>query len=135
MPTLALLLSLLLFFDPMGYHFATQYPVKAESPIIRSSGQAPAWASWGMGTDGISIDIPYFMGLDFLSYNDRLIMAACALPHEAQHMRQRSRAHELPLLHQYICMDQMGASTQAKEMIYYALKDLLVPLPAGGAAE
>ena len=113
---------LLLNFDPVGHYWASQYPVKIETPIVREGKQYWGWGNWG--PDYIAIDLPGISNSGW-SLNDRIVIAMCLLPHEAMHVRNKSAREEVPLLAQYVCSDRAGASWALKDEIYRQLKATL----------
>lgn len=124
MPGLALIIALLLHFDPVGHYWVSQYPVRVESPIIRDGVQYHGWGNWI--PDYIAIDLP---GIGDMTWGigDRIAIAMCILPHEAMHVRKQSAHEELPLLAEYVCLDRAGASWGLKDAVYGQLKAAVIP--------
>ena len=124
--TIALLLFYLQLLDP--YHY--QLMQAAPAPIDKSlPGEYLGWSmrtprhpaneiaidtskleKWGRGPKG-----------EWVNPRDQVVYGACTLAHEVTHFRYGS-GHELPYLHEYVCLDRLGAPQWLKDSTYRRLQ-------------
>ena len=122
---IAWFLSISFLADPVSHALVSSYrnAIREESPIIRAGVQYDGW--YDGHTGAISIDWPRIRAL-LPREDDARAVAACLAVHEAVHRELGDASHRLPLLHQYVCLDRMGAPEWIKDMAYWQLERLMV---------
>lgn len=120
-------------FDPVSLAVVqpAQASIREESPIVRGGVSYLGWFDFRTGA--ISIDLPAIRRM-YAGFEPGAAdkYAACLAVHEAVHRELGNASHRLPLLHQYVCLDRMGAPWWMKDVVYQQLAAIMAP-PVGMA--